>query len=338
MRQESSDPKREALRINEWKIDVPTIGRVYQSGPSVGSVIRYFNGLGRAFRRHGWYDKRHWSQRAWTLQEVGSGKYIEAGLPNGVENPLEETDENGIQLLDHLKTSGEIRLRFHPRIGYRGTDLHNAIAAMKGRHSQNPTDKVFGLSAILDCTALPTYSEDEQVEQAWARLLRHFDARIVAQLLFACPLPGENGCYWRPSWRQLMEETVIEKLSLSTFIIPKFDKGRRLTFYATLIKECRISPDFHSRNTVMIKTKRGEKKYRWTMIKPHTEEILPGEYTLAGNGHYWVLCKPYPSGELEKVSVLHQLPGPNVFEIYLASVHFPRKASDLASYMSVVFC
>ena len=340
LRQESSDPKREALRINEWKIDVPTIGRVYQSGPSVDNVIRYFNGLGRAFRRHGWHDKRHWSQRAWTLQEVGSGNYIEAGLPNGVENPLEETDGNGLRLLDHLKT-GEIRLHFHPRIGYRGTDLHNAIAAMKGRHSQNPTDKVFGLSAILDCTALPTYSKDEQVEQAWARLLRHVDARIVAQLLFACPLPGENGCYWRPSWRQLMEDTMIEKVSLLGLMSVKFDEGGRLSCFATLIKGCQISPGCRSVDTVVVRTERGDDKYEWTMIKPHTEVILPGEYTLAGHDrHHWVLCKPHPSGELEKVSVLCRSPGSDIIKIGLTSVQtvqfLPR--SLMYDVLSVVFC
>ena len=47
-------------------------------------------------------DERHWSQRAWTLQEV-NGTYIEAGLPEGVVDLLKETDGNGTQLRDHLK-------------------------------------------------------------------------------------------------------------------------------------------------------------------------------------------------------------------------------------------
>ena len=148
-----------------------TIGKVYESNPSVDSVIRYLNGLGKAFRRNGWNDKRHWSQRAWTLQEV-SGTFIEAGLSNGAKD-LKETDDNGTPLRDHLKRS-EIIASIREMIGL---DLHDDISAMRGRHSQNHVDKIFGLSALLGCASeLIAYSKDEayeEPEQAWARLLTH---------------------------------------------------------------------------------------------------------------------------------------------------------------------
>ena len=308
LRQESSDPKREALRMKEWKVDVPTIGKVYESGPSIGNVIRYLNGLGRAFRRSGWNDKRHWSQRAWTLQEVGGGVYIEAGLPNGVEDPLEETNDSGIRLRDHLKI-GEIRPNSSK------ARLYNVITAMKGRHSQNPMDKIFGLSTLLGCNVLPTYSKDEQPEQAWGRLLRHVSRRILLELLFTCPLPGENGCYWRPSWRQLMEDTVVFQNLRASYNIQqaKVEDGR-LKCSLALIKRCQVSFDCHLMNTVVLKAKKGKKECQWAMNKPHIlQDIPPGEYTLAGDIFVpgtsgWILCKPHPSGQLEKVCVLHRPP------------------------------
>ena len=299
LRQESSDPKREAIRMQEWKIDVPTIGKVYKSSPSVDNVIRYLNGLGKAFRRSGWKDKRHWSQRAWTVQEV-SNKYIEAGLPEGVEDLLAETDETGTQLRDHLKIN-EIRLDSRePRI-------QNVITAMKGRHSQNPMDKIFGLSTLLECTVLPTYSKDEHPEQAWDRLLKHVSSRILAELLFTCPLPGENGCYWRPSWRQLMEDTVVfENVRPISILVGQVEDGH-LRCSIALIKGCRVTFDCPSMSTVVLKAENEGKEYQWTMNKPHTQAIALGEYTLAGyaRNSRWVLCKSHPCGELEKVFVFH---------------------------------
>ena len=112
LRQKSSLSIRESLRMKEWMIDVPMIGKVYEPSQFVGNVIRYFNGW-KVFRRNGWHDEQDWSQRAWTLQGV-SGKYIEAGLPRAIEDPLEQTqtDDSGTgihRLRDHLKI-GEIRL------------------------------------------------------------------------------------------------------------------------------------------------------------------------------------------------------------------------------------
>ena len=314
LRQVSSDSAREALRVEEWKIDVPTIGKIYEASPSVDNVIRYLNGLGKAFRRDGWHDKRHWSQRAWTLQEV-NGVYIEAGLPKGVEDPLEETDNNGTLLRDHLKTR-EIKLPFQPGKGFGQPNLHNTIAAMKGRYSQNPVDKIFGLSLLLECKALLAYSENEEEEDAWARLISHVSSRILAELLFACPLPGENGCYWRPSWRQLMADAnVIKEVPSFHLASSKLVGNRHLLCRVALIEGCQVSINFPSVRTV-IKTERKGKKYEWTMINlnPHTEHtVVSGNYTLAGCSDrpslHWLLCKRHSTyGELEKVSVLHRSP------------------------------
>ena len=67
--------RREQRRLEEWKVDVPTIGAVYSNLDKKGlygggPIIIYMSGLGRPFRAEGWDSERHWLRRAWTLQET----------------------------------------------------------------------------------------------------------------------------------------------------------------------------------------------------------------------------------------------------------------------------
>ncbi|SJL16896.1 uncharacterized protein ARMOST_20426 [Armillaria ostoyae] len=88
---------REDLRMQEWKIDMPTIGWVY-----VGSapVVCYFCGLGRPLRlKPGYFeDDRCWFKRAWTLQEISEETII--GGETGDDGTLAE----------------DIQLRFHEQL------------------------------------------------------------------------------------------------------------------------------------------------------------------------------------------------------------------------------
>ncbi|KAK0440888.1 uncharacterized protein EV420DRAFT_1130194 [Desarmillaria tabescens] len=63
------DHRRENLRVEEWKLDVPTIGYVYDQV----HVVYYLSGLGLPLDlTPGYFDSdRCWSNRAWTLQEIG---------------------------------------------------------------------------------------------------------------------------------------------------------------------------------------------------------------------------------------------------------------------------
>ena len=65
----------EQCRLEEWKVDVPTIGAVYSNLDKDGlygggPIIIFMSGLGRPFREEGWDSERHWLRRAWTLQET----------------------------------------------------------------------------------------------------------------------------------------------------------------------------------------------------------------------------------------------------------------------------
>ena len=83
--------RREKRRLEEWKIDVPTIGAIY-SNPHKDSIygdgptVIFMNGLGRPFQDEGWASERHWLRRAWTLQESQPlDRCLIAGLPEGAD-------------------------------------------------------------------------------------------------------------------------------------------------------------------------------------------------------------------------------------------------------------
>ncbi len=75
LRQEGG--KGEHLRMEEWKLDVPTIGSVYE----VAHVVCYFNGLGRPLHLtlDDFESDRSWFRRAWTLQEITRDPIIGGG-------------------------------------------------------------------------------------------------------------------------------------------------------------------------------------------------------------------------------------------------------------------
>ena len=79
--------RREQRRLEEWKVDVPTIGAIYSNLDKdglygEGPIVIFMSGLGRPFLDKGWDSERHWLRRAWTLQESPVlSKCLIAGLP-----------------------------------------------------------------------------------------------------------------------------------------------------------------------------------------------------------------------------------------------------------------
>ncbi|PBK65384.1 hypothetical protein ARMSODRAFT_978480 [Armillaria solidipes] len=65
------EPK-EDLRTEEWKLDAPTIGWIYQHFPNSTPVLCYFSGLGRplSFKPGDLESDRCWFNQAWTLQDT----------------------------------------------------------------------------------------------------------------------------------------------------------------------------------------------------------------------------------------------------------------------------
>ena len=82
--------RREQHRLEEWKVDVPTIGAIYSNQYELDlygeqPTVIFMSGLGRPFRAEGWTNERHWLRRVWTLQETPVlSRCVIAGLPEGV--------------------------------------------------------------------------------------------------------------------------------------------------------------------------------------------------------------------------------------------------------------
>jgi len=83
--------RRESTRLEEWKIDVPTMATIYHKASTIAC---YMNGIGRPFLEDGWLDPRHWVNRVWTLQEyVSEGKVV----PIVVDKPADFTKFNKVR-------------------------------------------------------------------------------------------------------------------------------------------------------------------------------------------------------------------------------------------------
>ena len=88
--------RHDECRLNEWKVDVPTIGAIYSNSIKYsiygeGPIVIFMSGLGRPFRDEGWASERHWLRRAWAIQETPIlSQCLIAGLPGGVNYGWED--------------------------------------------------------------------------------------------------------------------------------------------------------------------------------------------------------------------------------------------------------
>ncbi|KAK0233998.1 hypothetical protein IW262DRAFT_126801 [Armillaria fumosa] len=188
--------RREDLRTEEWKLDVPTIGRVYHSQ----NVVIYLSGLGRPLTlKEGDLDSdRSWFRRAWTLQEVGKTRVIAGDTPDG---PLHAKCKNG-------KYETELLTRFHKQLQsmHEMWEVRDVLEEMRKRVSTNPVDRIAGLAFLMRAKWIPAYYESASLEEAWSALVNSMDADGWPEfkLFFLCPEPGNAGTKWRPSWDQVM--------------------------------------------------------------------------------------------------------------------------------------
>ncbi|PBK81158.1 hypothetical protein ARMGADRAFT_976636, partial [Armillaria gallica] len=166
LRQKEEGGPREDLRVEEWKLDVPTIGLVYR----YGNVVIYLSGLGRPLSlKDGDLDSDQcWFRRAWTLQEVGDRTRIFAGdTPDG---PMQTKPID-----DNSNYETELLIRFHKQLEVMWMmgwwEPFAALAEMQKRVSANKVDKVAGLAFLLWTTWIPAYHESETLEDAWTALV-----------------------------------------------------------------------------------------------------------------------------------------------------------------------
>ncbi|KAK0499283.1 hypothetical protein EDD18DRAFT_848858, partial [Armillaria luteobubalina] len=192
LRQEGG--KNEHLRLDEWKLDVPTIGAVYEGAER---VVYYFNGLGRPLDLTPDYfeSDRCWFRRAWTLQEMTISPIIAGVTGKDVVDTLVQTRFD--QELDLLQRRLE------------STSILHYVSEMQNRVSTKPLDKVAGLAYPLRPFVIPIYDPKQSPEEAWEVLMDVMGFQYQTQLLFHYPEPGDGKKRWRPSWLQLMSQRIV---------------------------------------------------------------------------------------------------------------------------------
>ncbi|KAK0438752.1 hypothetical protein EV421DRAFT_1713987 [Armillaria borealis] len=305
LRQKEEGGPREDLRMEEWRLDVPTIGRVYK----YNDVVIYLSGLGRPLRlKDGDLDSdRHWFRRAWTLQEVGYQRIIAGDMPDG---PMHA------RRIDWRNYETALLTRFHDELNSmkRGTDeIFAVLADMQKRVSTNPVDRVAGLAFRLRVRTIPTYHESETLEDAWTALVNAMAPGIRVGFLLLYPGVGLGCKKWRPTWDQVMMEPLPKDVD---------------NFYADIEHDNKTDEDWFVGRCIekghvrVFNTGSVEGRDRWgeLVVKAvdgiaHTFKIrvthrfpIPEDtYTLLGDTYspyQWAVGRRLPDQRFEKVSVI----------------------------------
>ncbi|SJL18512.1 uncharacterized protein ARMOST_22104 [Armillaria ostoyae] len=302
----------EHLRKEEWKLDVPTIGWVYDEIDI--PVVCYFNGLGRPLSSTPDFDSdRSWFRRAWTLQEVGA--FVDRIKFGG------ETGDDSISraFRERLKSLGDL------------WQVENALSQMQKRVSTNPTDRVAGLAYLLWTKYIPTYDAEQSEESAWVALVNALADESRTSLLFCYPEPGNGSKCWRASWEQVMNTTLLSLENVGWATPVGRTEETDVDWYqgpCINLANVRGLAD----TSIQEKPRRGELVFNGDTEEPHTFDILAdhqysipdGSYTLIGsktkkhdgkeadgtvrwitnNSEMWVVGQQRPDGKFEKLSVV----------------------------------
>ncbi|GJE93720.1 hypothetical protein PsYK624_098810 [Phanerochaete sordida] len=163
----AENEEHEALRSEEWKSDVPTIGYIYHES-QYRPCITYFNGLGLALRTTSAtvQSSRHWFNRAWTIQEC-----VPAWLPAGLTGEQLPGGQGFFARVDAvIRSLADINERVL------------LIEDIRDRYSSKALDKLSGLGYLLGRDTLPLYQLKEEptmedLEEAWTQLVKHMHER-----------------------------------------------------------------------------------------------------------------------------------------------------------------
>ncbi len=294
---------REDLRREEWKLDVPTIGGVYDRK----TVVCHLSGLGRPLTlKEGDLDSdRSWFRRAWTLQEAGRSRVIAGDTPDG---PLHAKCKDG-------KYETELLTRFHKQLQSTHDikfEVCEALEEMRKRVSTNPVDKIAGLAFLLNSRTIPAYYESESLEHAWTALVNSMDSWCRARFFFFCAEPGNADKKWQPSWDHVMTKP------LPTFLDYRldhvhWDEARDEDWCIAEGLEGLVLglAEGDQRGVLFVKDKGGIDYYRFKITATHTSPIPEDTYAMIhirGSenlaDHDWVVGRSLPGGKFEKVSIL----------------------------------
>jgi len=296
-----------ALRLEEWKIDVPTISHVYHRHRS---VVSYFSGLGRPFQIGDLRSPRHWLNRAWTLQEVCEDAGTGGMTP---ESPVmlrdeEYTDRDAMEFYNRL---GSMRVTLQEREG-----IYRVLSNMRDRYATNLVDKIAGLAFVLGSGTLPIYLPDEPLEDAWNRLLESMNGNFRGDLLFMYPFPGTGRWLWAPTWNQILKNELPSMAGIHLFETVTFLENSNIyRHHGLCVQKCSINgleqtnsgSDGIRQGTVTVEVD-GRSFQTFTVFARHRNPIPDGQHYVLISGKYpsyWIIGRWNETNLFEKVSVLY---------------------------------
>ncbi|KAK0467644.1 hypothetical protein IW261DRAFT_1679949 [Armillaria novae-zelandiae] len=290
--------KGEDLRLEEWKLNMPTIGSVFKKARK---VVCYFNGLGRPLHLTTDYFESNccWFRHAWTLQEIAEDYIISGDCGDDI---MEES----------------VGRRFNKQL----KSLHKwhslaLVSEMQHRVSTKPLDKVAGLAYLLRTDSIPIYNPHQSPADTWEVLMEALESDICLALLLYYHEPGDGRKCWRPSWEQAMRSKIMVPCStvlpgrLDSTDDPDTDRyiGYRMEMaYLHGFKEVKMEAP----------PQQGELALKDAFPVPRTVKVMAdhafsipdGFYTLLGNmgWYYYMHClivgRLRDDGKFEKLSVL----------------------------------
>jgi hypothetical protein len=309
--------EKEGIRMEEWRLDVPTIGSVYQQNQH---IAYYFSGLGRPFTLGNMDSNRHWLNRAWTLQEISvNGR--PAGIHPGsryITNP--QLNEEGEYLDPQVARFDDA---FARQLSLTQKDnFFDVLRAMRKRAATGDLDKIAGLGYLLGCKSLPQYDTTKTSNQAFSKMLEVTSSRYRGDLFFRYPRPGtdDTGRLWAPSWDQILAAPDSElPEAKGTFLredVGFKEDGRSIYrgFSADGVEVTGFSrrdPQNGRREGLLhFKDNKGiMHTFRVCPMDSHQVEIPEGTYTLVMNRSFncYVVGQRDRASNFAKVSVLKQM-------------------------------
>ncbi|KAH6913590.1 hypothetical protein BKA70DRAFT_725922 [Coprinopsis sp. MPI-PUGE-AT-0042] len=308
--------EREGIRLEEWKLDVPTIGSIYQQNQL---LVYYLSGLGRPFVLGDLDNERHWLNRAWTLQEI-SMNGLRAGIHPGSNYIMDpQTDEKG-----GYRDQGVARFdeAFANQLSLtQQENVFDVLRAMRKRAATGELDKIAGLGYLLGCKSLPQYDTTKTSNQAFSKMLEVISSRYCGDIFFRFPRSGtdlDSGRLWAPSWDQILsvpQSELPETRGNWLMEDVRFTEDGRSWyegFWADGVGVTGFSTKDpqNGRREGLLHFKDDEGKAHTFRVQPthsHQVEIPDGEYTVALDLVYIVVGNRGVGGEFAKVSVLKLL-------------------------------
>ncbi|KAK0506558.1 hypothetical protein EDD18DRAFT_1342949 [Armillaria luteobubalina] len=195
----------EDLRVEEWKMDVPTIGAIYISAFVVWYLSRL--GLPLSLKKGDLDSDWSWFRRAWTAQEVGQRRTIAGDTPGGPlhAKPIDDTGNYADEILTKFhKQLKSVKITSTPKL----CPLYGMLSMMQNRISTYPIDKVAGLAFSMETQSFSPYYECQSLEDAWTALVNVMNMSYRSTLVFTYPKPGTGCRKWRPLWEQVMTKSL----------------------------------------------------------------------------------------------------------------------------------